>query len=143
VQHELQQQVIPLKTIFMKRISIYLGLMSVLALGATGCYKDIVSPESDPDGPPQQVSFKQDVAPLLQAKCASCHSASAGASAHKPYMDSTVAYTNLVNGGFVNTLIPKQSILYQAVYGTMSEYMPASKDKSKVYDWIRIGAPNN
>jgi hypothetical protein len=127
----------------MKRISIILAVVFALGLGATGCYKDVVSPESDPDGPPQQVSFKEDVAPLLEAKCATCHSASAGASAHKPYMNADVSYANLVNGGYVNTLVPKQSILYQAVYGQMSEYMPAPKDKSKIYDWIRNGAPNN
>ena len=37
----------------MKHIYIYLGVISfiVLGIGLTGCYKDIISPETDPDGP--------------------------------------------------------------------------------------------
>jgi hypothetical protein len=127
----------------MKRVIIYLGVLGFIAAGAglTGCYKDVISPESDPDGPPQSVSFSQDLAPIFNAKCATsgCH-ASGG---HKPYMETAISYQQIVNGGFVNTVIPKASILYQQVFGGMSEYIPSPKDKSKVYDWIRNGAPNN
>ena len=40
-----------------------------------GCYEDVISPERDPDGLPQSVSFKNDLAPLLKAKCTAvgCH----------------------------------------------------------------------
>lgn len=108
----------------------------------SACYKDIISPESDPDGPPQAVSFKQDLAPLFQAKCTNvgCHVAGG----HKPYMDKTEeSFRNIVNGGFVNTFLPKESIIYKQVYGGMSEFIPSKKDKQLVYDWIRNGAPNN
>ena len=61
----------------MKRIHIYLGLLLFMIAGVslTSCYKDIISPETDPDGPPQAVSFKDDLAPLFEAKCATagCH----------------------------------------------------------------------
>jgi len=125
----------------MKKILIYLTLVCMTGLGLTSCYKDIVSPESDPDGPPQFVSYKTDLMPLFNTKCAlaGCHVSGA----HKPYLSSELSYNQIVNGGFVNILIPKESILYKMVMGGMSEYIPSKSDKQKVYDWIRNGAPNN
>lgn len=127
----------------MKRISIYTGLLLLMAIGFAGCYKDIAIPQlaSDPDGPPQPVSFKNELATLFNAKCteAGCHVTGA----HKPYLTTDISYNQIVGGGFVNTALPKESILYKYVYGEMSQYIPSSADKQKVYDWIRNGAPNN
>jgi hypothetical protein len=127
----------------MKKIYLYMGMLCLLILGVgmTGCYKDIISPESDPDGPPQAVSYKTDLEPLFNSKCATagCHSAGA----HKPEMTTGKSYQAIVNGNFVNTLVPKASRLYIMVNSEMSEYIPSPRDKSKVYDWIRNGAPNN
>jgi hypothetical protein len=53
------------------------------------------------------------------------------------------SYLQIVNGGFVNTVIPKESILYQKINGEMKEFIPSASDRQKVYDWIRNGAPNN
>jgi hypothetical protein len=127
----------------MKRLVIYTSmfLFVAMALVMTGCYKNVISPESDPDGPPQSVSFKQDLAPLFQSNCAlsGCHVSGA----HKPYLTSDISYQQIVGGGFVNTVVPKASILYEKVNGEMSEYIPSKSDKQKVFDWIRNGAPNN
>jgi len=127
----------------MKRIHVYLGLICfvVAGIGLSSCYKDIISPESDPDGPPQAVSFKTDLEPVFNAKCAlsGCHVSGA----HNPNLAAGSSYQSLVNGGFVNTLVPKSSRLYVMINSEMSEYIPSPKDKSKVYDWIRNGAPNN
>ena len=127
----------------MKRLFIYSGLLLTLAMAFTGCYKDIIKPElaSDPDGPPQQVSFKNDLAPIFNTSCAlaGCHVAGA----HKPFLTSDVSYLQIVNGGFVNTVVPKQSILYDKINGEMKEYIPSAVNRQKVYDWIRNGAPNN
>ena len=127
----------------MKRLLIYAGLVLSLGIGLTSCYKDIIKPNlaDDPEGTPKQVSFKNELAVLFNANCAlaGCHVAGA----HKPYMTLDVSYTQIVNGGFVNLALPKESILYKNVYGDMSQYIPSAKDKQKVYDWIRNGAPNN
>ena len=127
----------------MKRLFIYSGLLLTLAIAFTGCYKDIIKPElaSDPDGPPQQVSFKTDLAPIFNTSCAlaGCHSSGA----HKPYLATDISYSQIVNGGFVNLALPKESTLYKNVYGEMGQYLPSSGDKQKIYDWIRNGAPNN
>lgn len=129
----------------MKKLSIYFGMMLIVIMGLsiTGCYKDVILPEAavDPDGPPQAVSYKTELEPLFNSQCAlsGCHVSGA----HKPYMVTGTSYLNIVNGGYVNLTVPKQSILYTKINGEMKEYIPKATDRQKVYDWIRNGAPNN
>jgi hypothetical protein len=126
----------------MKKLIIYLTVV-IVAVGITGCYKDVIYPDvaADPDGPPQAVSFSAEVAPLLNTKCAiaGCHVSGA----HSPVLTTSQSYQALVNGGYVNVLLPKESILYKMINGEMREYIPLSADRQKVYDWIRNGALNN
>lgn len=127
----------------MKRVLILFGLVITLGLFVTSCYKDVILPEAavDPDGPPQFVSYSADLAPLFNSSCAlsGCHVEGG----HKPYMNTDISYQQIVNGGFVNTDLPKTSILYIEINGEMKEHIPSAKDRQKVYDWIRNGAPNN
>jgi hypothetical protein len=131
------------KRIAMKQVILFIGLFFIMGIGITGCYKDVILPDTvaDPDGPPQSVSFKDQLAPMFNSKCAlsGCHVSGA----HKPYMATGVSYQEIVNGGFVNTIIPKESILYKMINGSMREFIPSALDRQKVYDWIRNGAPNN
>ena len=127
----------------MKKILIFSSLIFLVGIGLTGCYKDILYPDAafDPDGPPQAVSFKTDIEPMVNTKCAQagCHVSGS----HKPFMLTGIAYTEIVNGGFVNTLIPKQSKIYQMINGEMQQYIPSATDRQKIYDWRRNGALNN
>lgn len=127
----------------MKKLIIYAALILIIVIGATSCYKDDIFPLAavDPDGPPQAVSYKNDVAIMLNNKCAlvGCHVSGA----HKPYLLTAISYQEIVNGGFVNTIVPKESILYKMINGEMKEHIPSATDRQKVYDWIRNGAPNN
>ncbi len=127
----------------MKKLIIYTGIFFMIAVSITGCYRDVILPDAavDPDGPPQSISFKNDIAPMVNTKCAlaGCHVSGS----HKPYLALGVSYGEIVNGGFVNTLVPKQSILYQKINGEMKEYIPSAADRQKIYDWIRTGALNN
>ena len=127
----------------MKHIIKYTALVILTGLLFTGCYKDIIPPTLavDPDGPPQPVSFSTELAPLFNSSCAiaGCHVSGA----HHPYMTTDVSYREIVNNGYVNLALPKQSTLYIMVNGEMSQYIPSQTDKQKVYDWIRNGAPNN
>ena len=129
----------------MKRITIYLALILIMIMGIslTGCYKDVIMPESavDPDGPPQAVSYKNDLAPIFNSKCAlsGCHVSGS----RKPFLGTPISYQEIVNGGYVNIIVAKESILYKNINGGMKEYIPSAADRQKVYDWIRNGAPNN
>lgn len=127
----------------MKRLIKYTWLFFFITIGLTGCYRDVILPDTavDPDGPPQAVSFKTDLAPLFNTKCnvTGCHASGA----NKPYMATDISYAQITAGGFVNTILPKQSILYQKINSEMKEYIPSAIDRQKVYDWIRNGAQNN
>jgi hypothetical protein len=127
----------------MKQLIIYAGIIFMMGFGLIGCYKDVIMPDAavNPDAPPQAVSFKNDIAPMVNTKCAlsGCH-VSGG---HHPYMTLDVSYEQIVNGGYVNTLIPKASIIYIKINGEMKEYIPSAADRQKIYDWIRLGALNN
>jgi hypothetical protein len=127
----------------MKNLLKYTSLLLLVIIALSSCYKDIVIPQlaSDPDGPPQPVSFSTELKPLFAAKCteAGCHVTGA----HKPYLTPDISYAQIVSGGFVNLPLPKESILYKNIYGEMAQYISSSADKQKVYDWIRNGAPNN
>lgn len=127
----------------MKKRLIFMMMIMGLAVGFYSCYKDVNLPEAavDPDGPPQALSYRTDIAPMLNTKCAlsGCHVSGA----HKPYMTTDISYNQIVGGGFVNTIIPKESTLYKMINGEMKEYIPAAADRQKIYDWIRTGAQNN
>ena len=128
----------------MKRLLIiYAGLILTFGVGLAGCYKDVIKPDlpEDPNAPPKQVSFSSELKPLFVAKCtdAGCHVSGA----HKPYLTADVSYGQIVNGGFVNLSLPKQSRIYIMINGEMQQYIPSVADRQKVYDWIRNGAPNN
>jgi hypothetical protein len=120
----------------------YTGL-AIMVLLLAGCYKDVILPEAviDPDGPPMAVSYNAELKPLLNSKCAlaGCHVSGS----HRPFLTTDISYLQLVNGGFVNTVVPKESILYKMINGEMREYIPSAAERQKVYDWIRTGALNN
>ena len=128
----------------MNKKLIILSVVTLMITAATGCYKDIISPGQDPNGPPQAVSFSGDVLPIFVSNCATsgCHD---GVPAHKPSLTAEKAFSALVDGGYVNTVVPHSSTIYTEI---KSGSMPPggalkSSDTQKVLDWIRNGAPNN
>ena len=116
-----------------------IGLASLI----TGCYYDVVKP-ANTNAPPQFVSFSGDLQPIFDQNCnkSGCHDGVA----HEPDLTPNNSYNSLMAGGFVNTTIPTESILYQEV---ASGSMPlgsaplSADDTQKILDWIRNGAPNN
>lgn len=128
----------------MKRFIIMLSCLVVAAVALEGCYKDVIHPGEDPDGPPMQVSFSGDLVPIFDKSCNSsgCHDA---IPTKKPSLTAKNAYNALMGGGYVNTITPDQSGIYLSVKGNS---MPiggslTTSEKRKILDWIRNGAPNN
>jgi hypothetical protein len=125
----------------MKKIIVFAGFLIIIGACLTGCYKDVnIAPVSS-SAPPQATSYKTDIQPLFTANCAlsGCHVAGSQA----PDLEPAVSYQDLVNGGFVNTLIPNQSTLYIMINGEMETHIPSAADRQKIYDWIRTGAIDN
>jgi len=116
---------------------------AVLLIGFSGCYKDILSPGQDPTAPPQDVSFSGDLQPIFTASCAlsGCHDGTG----HNPSLTAATSYTAIIAGGFINTVVPANSILYDEVKSGNMPPTSALKpsDVQKILDWIRNGAKNN
>jgi hypothetical protein len=128
----------------MKRILITLSALLVTAVGLQSCYKDVIHPGEDPDGPPMQVSFTGDLVPIFNKNCntSGCHD---GVPTKKPSLTADKAFNALMGGGYINTIAPDQSPIYLSVKGNS---MPVggsltTMEKRKILDWIRNGAPNN
>jgi hypothetical protein len=123
------------------RITIIISVF--ITIGLLGCYRDILSPGQDPSAPPQAVSFSGDLVPMFTANCANsgCHDGTA----HNPALTADKAYNAIVSGGFINTVVPTNSILYGEVKSGSMPPTGALKqsDMQKILDWIRNGAPNN
>jgi hypothetical protein len=124
------------------RVKIFSALIVVFLIAlVTGCYYDIVKP-ADLNKPPENVSFSGDVQAIFDKNCNSpdCHGGN-----HQPSLTTEDAYNSLITGGFINTTVPTESILYKVV--NSGEMPPtgalSSSDQQKILDWIRLGAPNN
>ena len=126
----------------MKKLILFAGFVLITGIGLsiTGCYRDVIVPAFSTTKPPQAVNFSTQIVPIISTSCAKsgCHVSGS----QKPYMDAN-QYSNLINGGFVNTIVPSQSIIYQMLNGQMGQYIPSNDDIQLIYDWIRNGAPNN
>ncbi|HTQ26850.1 MAG TPA: hypothetical protein VMI35_01920 [Puia sp.] len=129
----------------MKKIKI-ISVLGIAMVGMStlliGCYKDVILPTMPVSGPPPAVSFNAEILPVMTTSCAKsgCHVPGS----QQPYMDSAGAYKNLINGGYVNTIVPDQSILYQEINGgPMTVNVPTKDFVNQVYYWIENGAPNN
>ncbi|HVM89831.1 MAG TPA: hypothetical protein VMT76_16715 [Puia sp.] len=124
----------------MKRLLKNIGLLTLLSLSLSSCYKDVILPAVTTEQPPKYVSFSKDLQPIFTANCAlsGCHVAGS----QQPYLTADVSYTQLT-GGFVNTVLPTQSTLYIEINGEMEVHIPSATDRQKIFDWIRNGAPNN
>ena len=124
----------------MKKLFSILFILS-LSVGLTSCYEDIISPGTDPNGPPQDISLSGDLVPIYAKNCAmsGCHDANG----KKPSLVADKIFNDLMSGGYVNTTVPDKSPIYTVSRpgGSMPTLTP--KDQQKVLDWIRNGAPNN
>lgn len=115
----------------------------LLTISLAGCYRDVISPGSDPNGPPQNVSFSGDLLPLFTKNCATagCHDGAA----HNPALTADKAFSSITTGGYINIAVPNSSPIYLVVKG--GEMPPTGALKAsevqKILDWIRNGAPNN
>jgi hypothetical protein len=83
------------------------------------------------------LSFATDVVPILKL-CNNCHT--------HPWTTSSVAstfYTNLVNGGYINTAAPTSSKIYTKLTGGHPGSNITTADINKILNWYTQGANNN
>ncbi|MFH1295922.1 MAG: cytochrome c [Bacteroidota bacterium] len=100
-------------------------------------YEKIVYDVPDPT---IQVSYATDIQSIWNKGCVGCH----GTGQNTPDLTATNSYNALINGGFVDTAAPDQSVIYTSMIsgGSMAPYTNA-KDAGTVLIWIQQGAKNN
>jgi|GEM_PF-951794 len=86
------------------------------------------------------ISFASNLQPFFTASCVSCHGGTSPAAGLR--LENGVAYDNLINGGYIDLANPTNSLLYQKLNGSMSQYVTSS-EKQMVLTWIQQGALNN
>ncbi len=95
------------------------------------------------------VSFRQDIIPILGAHCAisGCHTGANPTGYLR--LDSAVAYSDLVSGGYFHAGQASYSILYNKVTGGGGTSIMPPTGKlpdsltNKIYCWIQQGATDN
>jgi hypothetical protein len=119
--------------------SLFVFLIGMLIFAS--CAKDTLVPAGSSIDPSKKISFKDNIQPIFTASCMGsfCHSGSVS-----PNLQAGKAYSDLQSGGFINTGIPAQSIIYteMAPGGGMSAHCTAT-DADYILAWITQGAKDN
>lgn len=121
-----------------------LGLLMVtgtLLMLLNSCEYDFIQPTPPPPPPPagDTISFSQDIQPVFNAKCISCHPALS-----KPDLKTGNSYNALTTGNYVVANDPANSSLYTKCKspGTMATYISEAQ-LDLIYRWIYAGAKND
>ena len=122
-----------------KRLLRLLFLSGALICILTACEYDYIIPTPPPPvivG--DTISYSQDIQPIFNAKCNSCHSGV------NPVLTSSVSYNSLVSGNYVVANSPATSELYIVCKagGSMSSYV-SSAQLLLISRWITAGAKND
>ena len=131
---------------FKKKTAIFSGLVTIIIIALSGCYKTVTIVENPGSSITAEMSFKTDIIPIFESKCntAGCHNAGA----KSPNLTAASAYTSLSTGSYFKATDPDNSLLMLWLNGKKSPVMPigAGPDaeiNAKIYAWIKQGAKNN
>ena len=107
-------------------------LTGILVLSLSACDKYIIEKPVI-----EEVSFSLEIQPVFDASCIQCHFGRLN-----PDLRPEESYDALLNGGYVNTADPEESILYQQLRGT-HDSRATEEEKLLILQWITEGALNN
>lgn len=129
----------------MKRI---IASVLLIALSFSSCRKDS-GPYINPPDVPVPVSFANEIQPIFNSYCISCHDE------NHPYLNlkSCCSWFELTatgyNAPYLDTINPEQSTLYKRITGIIAPVMPstgtqlAQTDIDIIKKWMEEGAKNN
>ena len=115
----------------MRRLILILTGIVVLSLSA--CEKYIIEKPVIEEG----VSFSLEIQPVFDAACILCHFGTI-----EPDLRSEVSYDAIINGEYVNTSDPEESVIYQQLRGDHDD-RTTEEGKLLILQWITEGALNN
>jgi|WetSurMetagenome_2_1015567.scaffolds.fasta_scaffold406232_1 hypothetical protein len=96
----------------------------------------------NPTAPADSVRFNADIIPVFTTECTGCHSIGGGL---QPELEASVAYSSIIDGGYVNTSNPSNSILYTTIEPVTTLHGGGQHKTAadKILVWIQQGAKNN
>lgn len=113
-------------------------IIGITLIAISSCEYKFIEPVAIqiPDGP---VSFADDVEPIFQNKCVSCHAS------RNPILSTGSAFNSLTSGGYVNVSDPESSSLIKKVMGGHPGGSGSlnSQEIGIILKWIQDGAENN
>ena len=121
------------------KVKHFMVIVIVFAI-AGGCTKDTVKPRVIPVIPAAPTTLSGDLQPVFTSNCAlsGCH-----AGDQDPDLSAGVAYSSLMNGGYVDTANPDTSKIYLKLNSGSMAVNSYPAFTSKVLQWITEGAKNN
>jgi hypothetical protein len=129
-----------------KKIAILSGLITMLMLAVSGCYKTITIVKNPGSDITTEMSFATDIIPIFEKSCAlsGCHSSGGKV----PDLSSANAFNSLINGSYIKANDPDNSELMLWLTGKKPAVMPLGAGpnqeiNAKIYAWIKQGAKNN
>lgn len=121
---------------------IRISILFIVSLSLSSCYYDTFPEDTGP--PPEDVSYSQDIQPLWDVDCVSCHQGNT-----PPDLRAANSYNSLINGNYVIPENADDSVLYHSLLGSNGVSLmppgnqwPASQINI-VEAWINEGAENN
>ena len=131
---------------FKKKITILSGIVAIILIVISGCYKTATYVKNPGSDIKETLSFAKDINPILTSSCAlsGCHAAGG----HAPNLTEANAYASLTGGGYVKANDPDNSVVMLWLTGKKNPVMPLgsglnSQINAKIYAWINQGAQNN
>jgi hypothetical protein len=113
-----------------------LFLLSFVIIGLVSCQYEFIEIE-EVEG---TISFSEQVIPIFEAKCTSCHSPTGTMTSID--LSADVAYQTIVNKQYIDLDNPEQSIIYdKAIINHGSVY--SNTEAQTVLLWIQQGALDN
>lgn len=117
----------------------YIFAVAFIIFGMASCKYSFIVPEEIPDVDTIQISFAEDIQPIFDGKCASCHGGSLS-----PNLTSGNSYS-AISSNYINATNPEESLIYTKADpntgGTHKKYSQA--EAVFVLGWIKQGAKNN
>ena len=111
-------------------------LTGLLILILSGCTKYEIPTPPCPDGD-TSAKYAADIQPIFNQKCITCHSGS-----QKPDLSDGWSYDELIDGGYVDTDFPCESLLYQK-FSDSHDGRATEEEVLQILGWIQDGANNN
>jgi mono/diheme cytochrome c family protein len=118
------------------RQSLAAVIMLVAVAGFTSCEKFGILPI--PFGPAATLSFKDDIQPIFNANCITCHGG-----ARQPVLSEGKSFNSLTTGGFIKSPYETSRLYLQMNNQHPTSSFSVSIDRLKIQAWVTHGAKNN